>query len=101
MKYFSNEKELFGISFQIFCSAKLEGVHREFQKAVLAGACHYVPERNVLVLLSKLELSKRRASMIQEMYFRNLSQKVSFFFFFAPSLTYLTIFSIGISVKTY
>lgn len=60
-----------------FCSAKVDGVHKEFQKAVKAGACHYVPERGVLVLLSKSEMAHKRASMIQEMYFRNLSQKVS------------------------
>lgn len=58
------------------CSAKLEGVHKEFQKAVGAGVCHFNPERGVLVLLSKNESSQKRASMIQEMYFRNLSQKV-------------------------
>lgn len=63
-----------------FCyrSAKLEGVHKEFQKAVRSGVCHFDASRGVLILLSKIEGSQKLAEMIQEIYFRNLSQKVSF-----------------------
>lgn len=66
-------------------SAKTEGVYKEFQKTVKANVCYYVPERGVLVLLSRDDMSQRRANMIQEMYFRNLSQKVSIAqFYFDP-----------------
>lgn len=58
------------------CSAKVKDVHKEFQKAVRAGVCRFVPETGNLVLISKEESSEHRASMIQEMHFRNLSQKV-------------------------
>lgn len=58
-------------------SAKVEDVHKEFQRTAKASVCYYVPERGCLVLLSKNEASQKRAMMVQEMYFRNLSQKVS------------------------
>ena len=61
----------------ILCSAKLEGVHKEFQKAVRSGVCHFDASRGVLILLSKIEGSQKLAEMMQEIYFRNLSQKVS------------------------
>lgn len=57
-------------------SAKVEGVHKEFQKAVRAGVCRFIPETGNLVLISWDDSSQKRASMIQEMHFRNLSQKV-------------------------
>lgn len=57
-------------------SATVEGVHKEFQKTVRAGVCRYVPERGALLLISNDETSQRRATMIQDMHFRNLSQKV-------------------------
>ena len=57
-------------------SAKIDGVHREFQKAIGAAECRYVPERGTLLVISRSESTQRRANMIQEMCFRNLSQKV-------------------------
>lgn len=57
--------------------AKVEGVHKEFQKAINAGVCRYVPERGVLVLISKSPMCQKHATMIQDMHFRNLNQKVS------------------------
>lgn len=63
-------------------SAKLEGVHNEFQKTVKAGSCRYDADRGVLVLLSRSDMAQKRASMMQEMYFRNLTQKVGIFFRF-------------------
>ncbi|XP_055614910.1 fragile X messenger ribonucleoprotein 1 homolog isoform X5 [Toxorhynchites rutilus septentrionalis] len=56
--------------------AKIDGVHREFQKAIGAAECRYVPERGTLLVISRNETTQRRATMMQEMCFRNLSQKV-------------------------
>lgn len=56
--------------------AKIDGVHKEFQKTIQAAVCRYVPERGVLRVISRSEGTQRRATMIQEMYFRNLNQKV-------------------------
>uniref|UniRef100_A0A2M4BE66 Putative e3 ubiquitin ligase involved in ubiquitination of e-cadherin complex n=1 Tax=Anopheles marajoara TaxID=58244 RepID=A0A2M4BE66_9DIPT len=56
--------------------AKIDGVHQEFQKAIRAAICHYVPERGVLRVISRTDAAQRRATMIQEMHFRNLNQKV-------------------------
>lgn len=57
-------------------SAKLDGVHKEFQKAIGAAVCRYVPERGVLLAISRHENIRRHCGMLQEMHFRNLSQKV-------------------------
>ncbi|XP_051171352.1 fragile X messenger ribonucleoprotein 1 homolog isoform X3 [Leptopilina boulardi] len=56
--------------------AKMDNVHKEFQKAIGAAVCRYVPERGVLLAISRHENIRRHSSMIQEMHFRNLSQKV-------------------------
>ncbi|GFG30889.1 hypothetical protein Cfor_07453 [Coptotermes formosanus] len=56
--------------------AKMDNAHKEFQKAMGAAICRYVPERGVLSVISRSEHSKKRSSMLQEMHFRNLSQKV-------------------------
>nr|CAD7586724.1 unnamed protein product [Timema genevievae] len=45
--------------------AKMDNAHKEF-----------VAERGVLNVISRSEHSKKRSSMLQEMHFRNLSQKV-------------------------
>ncbi|XP_055710543.1 fragile X messenger ribonucleoprotein 1 homolog isoform X4 [Phlebotomus papatasi] len=57
--------------------AKVEGVDKEFQKAVRALVCRYVPERGIYKFISKNEMSQKRALMMQDMHFRNLSQKVT------------------------
>lgn len=57
-------------------SARIENAHKEFQKAIGAGIVNFVPERGVLVVISRFESCRRRASMLQDMHFRNLSQKV-------------------------
>ncbi|XP_058834132.1 fragile X messenger ribonucleoprotein 1 homolog isoform X2 [Topomyia yanbarensis] len=62
--------------YSLLNSAKIDGVHREFQKAIGAAECRYVPERGTLLVISRSESTQRRATMIQEMCFRNLSQKV-------------------------
>ncbi|XP_053678023.1 fragile X messenger ribonucleoprotein 1 homolog, partial [Anopheles nili] len=56
--------------------AKIEGVHKEFQKTIQAAVCRYVPDRGVLRVISRSDGTQRRATMIQEMHFRNLNQKV-------------------------
>ncbi|XP_031619634.1 synaptic functional regulator FMR1 isoform X2 [Contarinia nasturtii] len=56
--------------------AKVDGVHKEFQKAVRAGVCRFIPETGNLLMISTDEASQKKARMIQEMHFRNLSQKV-------------------------
>ncbi|CAK9808616.1 Fragile X messenger ribonucleoprotein 1 homolog [Anthophora quadrimaculata] len=56
--------------------AKMENAHKEFQRAIGAAVCRYVPERGVLLAISRHENLHRHSSMLQEMHFRNLSQKV-------------------------
>ncbi|XP_043275921.1 synaptic functional regulator FMR1 isoform X12 [Venturia canescens] len=56
--------------------AKMDGVHKEFQKALGAAVCRYVPDRGVLLAISRNENLQRHSSMLKEMHFRNLSQKV-------------------------
>lgn len=56
--------------------AKLDGAHKEFQKAINACICRYISDRGVLTVISRSEQSQKRASMVQDMHFRNLSQKV-------------------------
>lgn len=56
--------------------AKIENAHKEFQKVIEAAICRYIPERGVLYIISRNECSRKRSQMLQEMHFRNLSQKV-------------------------
>ncbi|CAH0674168.1 unnamed protein product [Spodoptera exigua] len=56
--------------------AKVENAHKEFQKAIGAALVWYVPERGVLAVVSRCETSQKRAQMLQEMHFRNLTQKL-------------------------
>ncbi|KAL7022645.1 hypothetical protein ACKWTF_012327 [Chironomus riparius] len=55
--------------------AKVEGVHKEFQKSSGAGFCRYDAQKGVLVLLSRSEACHKRALMMHDMHFRNLTQK--------------------------
>jgi len=64
----------------LYYSAKMDNAHKEFQKAIGAAVCRYVPERGVLLAISRHENIHRHSSMLQEMHFRNLSQKVNFFY---------------------
>ncbi|XP_026273823.1 fragile X messenger ribonucleoprotein 1 homolog isoform X2 [Frankliniella occidentalis] len=57
-------------------AANLEGAHKEFQKALEAAIVRFVPETGNLVVLSRTEASQKRSVLLQEMHFRNLSQKV-------------------------
>ncbi|KAK9882208.1 hypothetical protein WA026_019721 [Henosepilachna vigintioctopunctata] len=56
--------------------AKIENAHKEFQKAIGAGMIKYIPEKGVLHVISKNESSTKKASLLQDMHFRSLSQKV-------------------------
>lgn len=56
--------------------AKMEGAHKEFQKAIEAGLVKFIPETGNLLVLSKTDASKKRSVLLQEMHFRNLTQKV-------------------------
>ena len=56
--------------------AKVEGVHKEFQKSCGANACRYDPLKGVLVIVSRHESTQKRALMMHDMHFRNLTQKV-------------------------
>lgn len=57
-------------------SAKVEGAHKEFQKCIGAGLVRYQPEKATLLIISKCEAMRSKAMMLQDMHFRNLSQKV-------------------------
>ncbi|XP_015123133.1 synaptic functional regulator FMR1 isoform X3 [Diachasma alloeum] len=56
--------------------AKMDNVHKKFQKAIGAAVCRYIADRGILLAISRNENLRRNSSMIQEMHFRNLSQKV-------------------------
>ncbi|KAF4528224.1 hypothetical protein B566_EDAN014597, partial [Ephemera danica] len=56
--------------------AKTEGAHSEFVKVIKAAVCRYNAERGVLVIISRNEASQRLSTMVQEMHFRNLTQRV-------------------------
>lgn len=80
MFIYSIEKKLIE-SNVLYCSAKMDNAHKEFQKAIGAAVCRYVPERGVLLAISRHENIHRHSSMLQEMHFRNLSQKVNLFLY--------------------
>ncbi|XP_037946514.1 synaptic functional regulator FMR1-like isoform X4 [Teleopsis dalmanni] len=56
--------------------AQKEGIHKAFQRLINAGVCVYNTEINSLVVISKWEFAQKRADMLKDMHFRNLSQKV-------------------------
>ena len=80
----------------------MDNAHKEFQKAIGAAVCRYVPERGVLLAISRHEIIRRHSSMLQEMHFRNLSQKVDYTHtiiikilkYIFSSLSYLFFFSV-------
>lgn len=57
-------------------SAKIENAHKEFQKAIGAGLIRYVPEKGILLVISRSEASRKSACLVQDMHFRGLLQKV-------------------------
>lgn len=68
----NNDDEYFS-----FYRAQKEGIHKDFQRIINAGICFYNSEANALIVISKWDFSQKRANMLKDMHFRNLSQKVS------------------------
>ncbi|XP_059476452.1 RNA-binding protein FXR1 isoform X4 [Neocloeon triangulifer] len=56
--------------------AKMESAHSEFLKVIKASSVKFIPEAGVLRVITRNEASQRLSSMVQEMHFRNLSQRV-------------------------
>nr|AAG22045.1 KH domain containing RNA-binding protein FMR1 [Drosophila melanogaster] len=56
--------------------AQKDGIHKEFQRTIDAGVCNYSRDLDALIVISKFEHTQKRASMLKDMHFRNLSQKV-------------------------
>ncbi|XP_054709181.1 fragile X messenger ribonucleoprotein 1-like isoform X1 [Uloborus diversus] len=62
--------------------AKVDSAHKEFKKAIGAAVCRYNPEKKTLLFIVSLSSQgkqdglKKRATMLSEMHFRNLRQKV-------------------------
>lgn len=54
----------------------MESAHKEFQKSIDAGLIRYIPERGVLLVISRCEGSRKKAEILQDMHFRSLQQKV-------------------------
>lgn len=61
---------------ELRAEAQKDGIHKEFQRTINAGVCVYSPDLNALVVISKWDMTHKRASMLKDMHFRNLSQKV-------------------------
>lgn len=55
--------------------AKIEGIHKEFQKSCGSDSCRYDAQKCSLILISRTEAAHKRASMMHDMHFRNLAQK--------------------------
>ncbi|XP_036324364.1 synaptic functional regulator FMR1 isoform X1 [Rhagoletis pomonella] len=56
--------------------AQKDGIHKEFQRTIGAGVCVYNRDLDSLIVISKWEYTQKRASMLKDMHFRNLAQKV-------------------------
>lgn len=56
--------------------AQKEGIHKEFQRTINAGVCVYNRDMDSLIVISKWDHTQKRASMLKDMHFRNLSQKI-------------------------
>ncbi|XP_060864420.1 fragile X messenger ribonucleoprotein 1 homolog isoform X3 [Metopolophium dirhodum] len=57
-------------------SAKIDGIHKDLQKAIGASLVLYNPDQSVLSVISRSPLTSKRALMLADMHFRNLNQKV-------------------------
>ncbi|XP_019890925.1 fragile X messenger ribonucleoprotein 1 homolog isoform X2 [Musca domestica] len=60
---------------ELRAEAQKEDIHKEFQRSICAGVCVYNPELNALVVISKWEMTEKRANLLKDMHFRNLLQK--------------------------
>ncbi|VVC41214.1 Hypothetical protein CINCED_3A005412 [Cinara cedri] len=57
-------------------SAKIDGIHKDLQKAIGASLVLYNSDQSVLSVISRSPLTSKRAQMLADMHFRNLNQKV-------------------------
>ncbi|XP_008182086.1 fragile X mental retardation syndrome-related protein 1-like isoform X2 [Acyrthosiphon pisum] len=57
-------------------SAKIDGIHKDLQKAIGASLVLYNADQSVLSVISRSPLTSKRALMLADMHFRNLNQKV-------------------------
>ncbi|KAL5241225.1 hypothetical protein ACI65C_008635 [Semiaphis heraclei] len=57
-------------------SAKIDGIHKDLQKAIGASLVLYNQDQSVLSVISRSPLTSKRALMLADMHFRNLNQKV-------------------------
>ncbi|XP_050429079.1 fragile X messenger ribonucleoprotein 1 homolog isoform X1 [Adelges cooleyi] len=56
--------------------AKIDGIHKDLQKAIGASLVIYNADQCVLSVISRSPLTSKRALMLADMHFRNLNQKV-------------------------
>ena len=64
------------VEIQVFCvEEKSSDLHDEFMKAVDAVLVKYNEEKGELTVITRSINSQQRAKLLQEMHFRNLSQK--------------------------
>lgn len=67
---------IFDTNLVISFSAKIDGIHKDLQKAIGASLVLYNPDQSVLSVISRSPLTSKRAQMLADMHFRNLNQKV-------------------------
>ncbi|KAF0722288.1 synaptic functional regulator FMR1 isoform X2, partial [Aphis craccivora] len=56
--------------------AKIDGIHKDLQKAIGASLVLYNPDQSVLSVISRSLLPSKRTLMLADVHFRNLKQKV-------------------------
>ncbi|XP_060856966.1 uncharacterized protein LOC132934658 [Metopolophium dirhodum] len=56
--------------------AKIDGIHKDFQKAIGTSRVFYNPDQSVLSVISRSSLTSKKALMLADMHFRNLNQNV-------------------------
>jgi len=62
---------------QEFCAdEKALEIHNDFMKAVDAVHIKYCPDKGELTVISRAENSRKRAEMLQDMHYRNISQRL-------------------------
>jgi len=57
-------------------SAKIDGIHKDLQKAIGASLVLYDSDQSVLSIISLSSLTSKMASMLTDLHFRKLNQKV-------------------------
>ena len=62
---------------QEFCNDEKSGdVHKEFKKAIDACTVRYLDDKGELLVISRNHTSEKRAQMLQDMHYRNISQRL-------------------------